>query len=62
MNTKNSVVTGSSRGIEQAVALEFAKAEYNLVTNSRNADELSTSRRSNNERIYGIKCSEGRRI
>jgi glucose 1-dehydrogenase len=44
MNTKNVVVTGSSRGIGQAVALEFAKAGYNLVINSRNADELSASK------------------
>ena len=44
MNTKNAVVTGSSRGIGEAVALEFAKAGYNLVINSRNADELSGSK------------------
>ena len=44
MNTKNAVVTGSSRGIGEAVALEFAKAGYNLVINSRNADELSASK------------------
>lgn len=44
MNSKNVVVTGSSRGIGQAVALEFAKAGYNLIINSRNADELSASK------------------
>ena len=44
MNTKNAVVTGSSRGIGQAVAQEFAKAGYNLVINSKNADELSASK------------------
>jgi glucose 1-dehydrogenase len=44
MKSKNAVVTGSSRGIGQAVALEFAKAGYNLVINSRDADELSTSK------------------
>ena len=44
MNSKNVVVTGSSRGIGQAVAVEFAKAGYNLVINSRNADELSASK------------------
>ena len=44
MNSKNGVVTGSSRGIGEAVALEFARAGYNLVINSRNADELSASR------------------
>lgn len=44
MNRKNVVVTGSSRGIGQAVALEFAKAGCNLVINSRNAEELSASK------------------
>jgi glucose 1-dehydrogenase len=44
MNTKNVIVTGSSRGIGQAVAMEFAKAGYNLVINSRNTDELSASK------------------
>jgi 3-oxoacyl-[acyl-carrier protein] reductase len=44
MNIKNIVVTGSSRGIGQAVAMEFAKAGCNLVINSRNADELSASK------------------
>jgi glucose 1-dehydrogenase len=44
MNTKNVIVTGSSRGIGQAVAMEFAKAGYNLVINSRNVDELSASK------------------
>jgi glucose 1-dehydrogenase len=44
MNSKNVVVTGSSRGIGQAVALEFAKAGYNLIINSRNAEELSASK------------------
>ena len=44
MNIKNVVVTGSSRGIGQAVAMEFAKAGCNLVINSRNADELSASK------------------
>lgn len=44
MNSKNVVVTGSSRGIGQAVAVEFAKAGYNLIINSRNAEELSASK------------------
>jgi len=37
-------VTGSSRGIGEAIALEFAKAGYNLLINSRNLDELSASK------------------
>jgi glucose 1-dehydrogenase len=45
MNSKSAVVTGSSRGIGEAVALEFAKAGYNLVINSRDAEELSASKK-----------------
>ena len=37
-------MTGSSRGIGEAIALEFAKAGYNLLINSRNLDELSASK------------------
>jgi glucose 1-dehydrogenase len=44
MNSKIAVVTGSSRGIGEAVVLEFAKAGYNLVINSRDAEELSASK------------------
>jgi NAD(P)-dependent dehydrogenase (short-subunit alcohol dehydrogenase family) len=44
MNSKIAAVTGSSRGIGEAVALEFAKAGYNLVINSRDAEELSASK------------------
>jgi glucose 1-dehydrogenase len=44
MNSNIAVVTGSSRGIGEAVVLEFAKAGYNLVINSRDAEELSASK------------------
>jgi NAD(P)-dependent dehydrogenase (short-subunit alcohol dehydrogenase family) len=33
---KVAIVTGSSRGIGEAIAIEFAKAGYNIVINSRN--------------------------
>ena len=36
----NAIVTGSSRGIGESIALEFAKAGYNVVINSRNDDDL----------------------
>jgi len=42
--TRVAIVTGSSRGIGEAIAIEFAKAGYNLVINSRNKEELSTSK------------------
>ena len=45
MNTKSAVITGSSRGIGEAIAIEFAKAGYNLVINSRDQEELSISKR-----------------
>ena len=38
------VITGSSRGIGEAIAAEFAKAGYNLVINSRDQEELSISK------------------
>lgn len=44
MKTKSAVITGSSRGIGEAIALEFAKAGYNLVINSRDQEELSISK------------------
>jgi glucose 1-dehydrogenase len=43
--TRVAIVTGSSRGIGEAIAIEFSKAGYNLVINSRNKEELSTSKR-----------------
>jgi hypothetical protein len=36
--SKVAIVTGSSRGIGEAIAMEFAKAGYNLVINSRNKE------------------------
>ena len=36
----NAIVTGSSRGIGESIALEFAKSGYNVVINSRNDYDL----------------------
>ena len=44
LNRKSAVITGSSRGIGEAIAIEFAKAGYNLVINSRDQEELSISK------------------
>ena len=44
LNAKSAVITGSSRGIGEAIAIEFAKAGYNLVINSRDHEELSISK------------------
>src|SRR6476619_833127 len=44
LNTKSAVITGSSRGIGEAIAIEFAKAGYDLVINSRDQEELSISK------------------
>ncbi|HJU78646.1 MAG TPA: glucose 1-dehydrogenase [Nitrososphaeraceae archaeon] len=40
----NAIVTGSSRGIGESIALEFAKSGYNVVINSRNGQDLRKSR------------------
>ena len=44
LNAKSAVITGSSRGIGEAISIEFAKAGYNLVINSRDQEELSISK------------------
>jgi len=38
---KVAVVTGSSKGIGKAIALEFANAGYSVVINARNEEELN---------------------
>src|ERR1044071_3291115 len=40
----NAIVTGSSRGIGESIALEFAKSGYNVVINSRNDHDLKEAR------------------
>lgn len=40
----NAIITGSSRGIGESIALEFAKSGYNVVINSRNEQDLTKSR------------------
>lgn len=42
-NKKVAVVTGSSRGIGKAIAIEFAKVGYSVVINSRNEVELKNA-------------------
>jgi 3-oxoacyl-[acyl-carrier protein] reductase len=44
LNAKSVVITGPSRGIGEAIEIEFAKAGYNLVINSRDQEELSISK------------------
>ena len=34
------VVTGSSKGIGKAIAMEFAKVGYSVIINARNEEEL----------------------
>jgi NAD(P)-dependent dehydrogenase (short-subunit alcohol dehydrogenase family) len=43
LNAKSAVITGASRGIGEAIDIEFAKAGYNLIINSRD-QELSISK------------------
>jgi glucose 1-dehydrogenase len=40
----NAIITGSSRGIGESIALEFAKSGYNVVINSRNEQDLRKSK------------------
>ena len=39
-NERIAVVTGSSKRIGKAIAMEFAKAGYSVVINARNEEEL----------------------
>jgi glucose 1-dehydrogenase len=39
-NGRAAVITGSSKGIGKAIAMEFAKAGYSVVINARNEEEL----------------------
>lgn len=39
-NGKVAVITGSSKGIGKAIAMEFAKVGYSVVLNARNKVEL----------------------
>ena len=40
---KVAVVTGSSKGIGKAIAIEFAKEGYNIVLNARDEKEISNA-------------------
>ena len=40
-NARVVVVTGSSKGIGKAIAMEFAKAGYSIIINARNEEELN---------------------
>ena len=39
-NRRVAVITGSSKGIGKAIAMEFAKVGYSVVVNARNEEEL----------------------
>ncbi len=47
------VVTGSSKGIGKAIAIEFAKAGYNIVLNARDERELSQTAEEVNNTLGG---------
>jgi glucose 1-dehydrogenase len=50
----NAIVTGSSRGIGESIALEFAKSGYNVVINSRSDADL---RKTKDEILRDVKES-----
>ncbi|MDQ3839711.1 MAG: glucose 1-dehydrogenase [Thermoproteota archaeon] len=47
------VVTGSSKGIGKAIAMEFAKAGYSAVINARNEEELKMAAEDISQSIKG---------
>lgn len=48
------VVTGSSKGIGKAIAIEFAKAGYSIVLNARDEQELSKAANDVEQTLGGI--------
>ncbi|MFL6523440.1 MAG: SDR family NAD(P)-dependent oxidoreductase [Nitrososphaera sp.] len=48
------VVTGSSKGIGKAIAIEFAKAGYSIVLNARDEHELSKAANDVEQTLGGI--------
>jgi short-subunit dehydrogenase len=42
-NGRVAVITGSSKGIGKAIAMEFAKSGYSVVLNARTEEELKQS-------------------
>ncbi|MFL6475281.1 MAG: SDR family NAD(P)-dependent oxidoreductase [Nitrososphaera sp.] len=48
------MVTGSSKGIGKAIAIEFAKAGYNIVLNARDEHELSKAANDVEQTLGGI--------
>ncbi len=57
---KTALITGSSRGIGKAIALKFAKEDYNVVlnckTNERLMFELADELKNINKNVMPIKC------
>jgi glucose 1-dehydrogenase len=49
------VVTGSSRGIGKAIAMEFAKAGYSVVINARNEEQLKQAAKEISNSIHDDK-------
>jgi glucose 1-dehydrogenase len=56
---KVAVVTGSSKGIGKAIAMEFAKVGYCVVINARNEDELKQAA---NDISKSINHDDGNRV
>jgi NADP-dependent 3-hydroxy acid dehydrogenase YdfG len=57
---KVAMMTGSSPGIGEAIALEYAMAGYNIIINSRNQEELSISTGNNESSIWKIYLTSSR--
>lgn len=53
---KNMLITGASRGIGSAIAIEAAKQNYNLILTCQNSKELLTSLAEDLQKEYHINC------
>ena len=55
MNRKTVLVTGASRGIGKAIAIKFAKKNYNVVINCINSEEKLLATKKEIE-SYNVSC------
>lgn len=53
---KTVLITGASKGIGKACAIEFAKLGYNIIINYNHSEELANNLKIDIEKKYNVKC------
>ena len=57
MNRKHAIITGASRGIGRAIAIEFAKAHYDLTITCINSSDKLIALAADLKKEYSISCN-----